>query len=74
MDARNNAGMTPLHNAAYVGNLEIVQHLLQAGADPALRDYQNYSPLDWAQERGQGAAAEFLVRDQVTHVATQDYL
>jgi len=46
-DARTRAE-TPLHRAAAYAPIEIVTMLLQAGADPALRDVNGDSPLGWA--------------------------
>ena len=34
MRARDNAGYTPLHDAAHHGSLEVARLLLQHGADP----------------------------------------
>ena len=47
-----NAGrrITPLHQAAYDGDVGVVQTLLDLGADPALRDPGfNATPLGWAE-------------------------
>ena len=44
-------GETPLHSASYQGHAEIVRTLLEAGADPALRDGNyNSTPFGWALE------------------------
>lgn len=40
--------MTPLIFAAAIGSTEIVEKLLEAGADPAKRDWANGSALDYA--------------------------
>ncbi len=42
-------GSTALHRAAFAGNTEIVRMLLQAGADPMLRDCDHLTALDKAQ-------------------------
>jgi ankyrin repeat protein len=45
-----NAMVTPLHLAAMQGHVEIVRILLQAGADPGIRDSTHDSnPLGWAE-------------------------
>ena len=36
------------HNAAHHGHAEMIQVLLQAGADPTIRDIFDYAPLDSA--------------------------
>jgi ankyrin repeat protein len=52
---------TPLHDAAWSGNVALVQLLLDLGADPNVRD-PNFdgTPLDWAEYNRQTAAAELL--------------
>ena len=52
---------TPLHQAAYDGDVELVGLLLELGADPARRDHSfNATPLGWAEHNHQGEAAELL--------------
>jgi ankyrin repeat protein len=46
-DARTR-GETPLHRAAAYASVEIVEKLLQAGADRTIRDVNGDSPLSWA--------------------------
>lgn len=41
-------GETPLHRAAAYGDAEMIQSLLQAGADKSARDINGDSPLTWA--------------------------
>jgi hypothetical protein len=44
------ARITPLHQAAYDGDIEVVRTLLDVGADPTLRDPGfNAIPLGWAE-------------------------
>ena len=52
----------PLHTAARFSgiNLEAVELLLVAGADPNLRDGTGRTPLDWAEARGQTSLAALL--------------
>ena len=57
-------GVTPLHLAAQGGNLGAVEALLDAGADPTLRDgLYNSTPAGWAEFGREDAAAE-LLRDR----------
>jgi len=41
-------GETPLHRAAAFGSPAVIQLLLDAGADPTIRDANNDTPLSWA--------------------------
>jgi ankyrin repeat protein len=50
----------PLHQAAREGHVEVAQMLLEAGADPAVRDGQGQTPLEISLERGHAAVAELL--------------
>ena len=67
MTAHDGVGMnlnaTPLHNAAWKGNLEMVQLLVELGADPGLRE-RNYNgtPLDWAAHNQQEHVVEYLAK------------
>ncbi len=48
-DARGDQGQTPLHNAAYHGNIEMVRELLRYHAPREVCEQQyNGTPLDWA--------------------------
>ena len=52
---------TALHQAAWLGNIEMIKLLLEAGADPTVRDHFYFGPpLGWALQNKQDKAAEFL--------------
>ncbi len=61
LDARRD-GRTALHQAAYMDDVELVQALLDAGADPEARDDSHGTrPLEWARW-ARAASAEALLR------------
>ena len=48
MNAKDNWGETPLHNAAFGGHKEIVELLIAKGADVNVINDDGFTPLDWA--------------------------
>ena len=66
VNARDEDGATPLHQAAWQGDLELIRRLLAAGADPSITDDRfGSTPLQWAEHAYQTEAAD-LLRDQLT--------
>ncbi|WP_396918751.1 ankyrin repeat domain-containing protein [Mycolicibacterium sp.] len=62
-NARDDDGATPLHQAAWDGDVAMIDRLLTAGADPTLTDTRfGSTPLDWAEHAYQTEAAELLRR------------
>jgi hypothetical protein len=58
---RDDDGATPLHHAAWSGELHLIRRLLEAGADPNLVDHRfGTTPLGWAQHAYQTEAAAYL--------------
>jgi ankyrin repeat protein len=47
-DGRASGGWTALHRAAYGGNRQIAQVLLDAGANMNAEDNQGFTPMHWA--------------------------
>ena len=45
IQARDDGGLHPLHNACSFGHSDVVRLLLEAGANPNTRDNWNYTPL-----------------------------
>ena len=56
-------GGTPLHTAAFTGDIKSIRMLLARGADPALRTDDGKSAVEVARERGHDAAARMLETD-----------
>jgi len=51
---------TPLHDAAWAGDLETVKLLIELGADPSVRDREfDATPLGWASHNHQHAVVEY---------------
>lgn len=62
-NTRDEEGATPLHQAAWAGNLEAITRLLDAGADPTITDNTyGATPLGWAEHAYQAEAADLLRR------------
>jgi ankyrin repeat protein len=59
-NARSATGGTPLHTAAFTGDVLMVRLLLLAGASSVVEDERGRTPLDLARERGQSEAAALL--------------
>jgi ankyrin repeat protein len=50
-NAKSREGGTPLHSAAFTGDLEAAELLLAFGADPNVTDPKGFTPLDVARDR-----------------------
>ena len=59
-NAKSHEGGTPLHSAAFTGDLEIAELLLAYGADPNATDPKGHTPLDLARERRNVEVAALL--------------
>ena len=71
-NSRDDEGATPLHQAAWEGDLPLIRRLLAAGADPSLTDGRFEStPLQWAEHAYQTEAAELL--RAATSATTSEY-
>lgn len=53
-------GYTPLHDAARKGHTDIIQLLLNAGARTDLRNLENHTPKECAEQYDQSAAAQLF--------------
>ena len=60
-NVRDEQGATPLHHAAWDGELQLIGQLLDSGADPTITDTQyGTTPLGWAEHAYQTEAADLL--------------
>ena len=60
-NVRDDEGATPLHHAAWDGDIGLIQRLLDSGADPSMTDLRfGSTPLEWAEHAYQTEAAELL--------------
>lgn len=60
-DVNHRTRTTPLHDAAWNDDVEMVRTLIELGADPAITDVDhNSSPLGWAEFGGKRAVAAYL--------------
>lgn len=60
IDAASPNGTTPLMMAAFYGTPSAVKHLLEAGADPLLKNQQDLSAIDFAQRANRADSAEII--------------
>jgi WD40 repeat protein len=60
---------TALHKAAAAGNINIVDWLLNHGADPQLTDYLGHeTPAEWARQNGHEHVATFIEKSASTFI------
>ena len=59
-------GETPLHLAAAYGDHAMIKTLIDAGADPALKDDRGDSPLTWFSRHQRDVSQNALVRSDVS--------
>ena len=72
VNERTNGGQTPLILATIFGHTHLLPLLLEAGADPHLRDNLGLNAIDWAQRRGATEAIQlFDGYDPSARAATQ---
>jgi ankyrin repeat protein len=61
-NAKSREGATPLHSAAFSGDLEVAEMLLAYGADPSATDAKSLTALDIARDRRNVEIAALLHR------------
>ena len=66
INAKDNLGQTPLHQAARISNSKIAQLLIEKGADLNTRDKGGKTALYFALDRGNSTIAEILIKKGAT--------
>ncbi len=61
VDAVDNQGVAPMHHAASIGALAVVERLLERGADPDVRSPRYGAPLHHAARHGHAAVVHRLI-------------
>ena len=70
--ASDKSGVTPLHDAAYHGNIQIVKWLVEsAGADASAFDNDGERPVDYASQAGKMDIVAWLDSNAVPQVMTE---
>ena len=64
INAKDNNGATPLHWASMNGRTEVVNLLIEKGADIHVKDNDGDTPLHWASDKGHTEVVN-LVREAV---------
>jgi len=75
--ARMQLGLTALHIAAWKGHSDVVQLLLQSGADPNAISHSNKTPLQVAQEESKHHCVSILTASMAKvhkHITLQWYI
>lgn len=62
LDLQDEAGWTILHHAAFQGDIEAVEELLEAGAELSIVNYDGETALDIAYNRGCTQIIELLLQ------------
>jgi hypothetical protein len=71
VNERTGGGQTPLILATIFGHTHLISLLLEAGADPHLRDNLGLNAVDWAQRRGLTEAIEVLTNKPARRTQTR---
>ena len=72
VNERTSGGQTPLILATIFGHTHLLPLLLDAGADPQLRDNLGLNAIDWAQRRGANDAIQLFNEHKTPAAATPE--
>ena len=71
---RNHHNNTPLHDAAYKGQLDVVKYLIiKQRCDPACRGKDGWTPLHYASAFGHSKLVVYLINEQEVDPSCKDY-
>ena len=62
----NENGVTALHLAAKVGDIKMIQFLIERGASPDAKSRRSQTPIDWARAMRHFAAAAVLETSSIS--------
>jgi len=71
VNERTSGGQTALILAVIFGRTNLVQLLINAGADPQVRDNLGLNAIEWAKRRGSGEALEILTNKRESAAASR---
>ncbi len=73
VNARKDNGETPLHEATYQGNLEIINALVQRGAEIDAKKTGGFTPLHIAAQRGHEDVVDYLLKNRANPSSKDEY-
>jgi cytohesin len=73
VNAKDDIGKTPLHQAAREGHKEIAELLIEKGADVNAKGWKGLTPLHFATSRGHKEIAELLIAKSANVNAKNDF-
>ena len=72
INCQDREGLTPLHHAVDEGMLEMVEKLIEIGADPNIQDTEGMTPLHYAVELDNSEVLQALLKAKGVDLSIQD--
>lgn len=66
INAVDQRGITPLHNACFSSNVDIARYLVDKGSNIQAKDTKGLTPLEWASWKGATAVVQYLLEKNAT--------